>query len=212
MNRETRDKFASGTDQGDLTTGNAVWETAPAVFEKLSEDFGPFQVDICADTSRHLCATWFGPDSNVGEFDALKANWRRYGLIGYCNPPYGAFVQKILPLAKAQAAEGFASTFLLPMRVTAAFKAHVLRGASDLLFCDKRLVFWENGAPRLNPKTGKPDSAMFDSIIVRYAAGVWDRPRLGEWRVPEHATVARITPRSLLDGCGLREDPVDRIA
>lgn len=191
MKRETRDKFASGTDQSDLTTGNACWETAPAIFEKLNEDFGPFDVDLTADAQRHLCPNWFGPGSNVHEHDALLAHWGFWGRCGYSNPPYGPFIQRILPKAKIEAEQGFSSTFLLPLRVTKAFKAHILQGASDLLFCDKRLVFWENGAPRLNPKTGKPDSALFDSIIVRYRPGVWLRPAIDVWRVPEHATIAR---------------------
>lgn len=191
MNRATTNKFVSGTDQADLTTCNACWETAPAIFAKLNEDFGPFGIDLTADAGRHLCPQWFGPGSPVGEYDALTADWKSYGFLGYSNPPYGPFVQRILPLAKEQASKGFASTFLLPLRVTKAFKAHILRGASDLLFCDRRLVFWENAAPRLNPRTGKPDCALFDSIIVRYRAGVWDRPSIGEWRVPDHAMAER---------------------
>lgn len=71
MNRATRDKFASGTDQADLTTGNACWETAPLVFQKLAEDFGPFDIDLTADAQRALCRVWFGPDSSVGQYDAL---------------------------------------------------------------------------------------------------------------------------------------------
>lgn len=190
MKRATRDKFVSGT-QADLTSGNSCWETAPAIFAKLNEDFGPFDIDLTADGQRHLCPVWFGPDSPVGEFDALTADWFFRAYNGFSNPPYGIFIQRILPIAKIWAARGCASTFLLPLRVTKAFKAHILHGASDLLFCDKRLVFWENGAPRLNPKTGKPDSALFDSIIVCYRPGVWDRPRIGEWHVPNHAIVER---------------------
>lgn len=191
MNRATRDKFASGTDQSDLTTGNACWETAPAIFAKLNEDFGPFDLDLTADKDRHLCPIWFGPYSPKHEYDALSAPWLVYGRNGYSNPPYGPFIQRLLPRCKAFAVEGFSSTLLLPLRVTKAFKAHVLRGAAELLFCDKRLVFWENGAPRLNPKTGKPDCALFDSVIVRYKPGVYFTPTLGVWEVPPHATIAR---------------------
>ena len=34
-----------GTDQGDLTTGNACWETAPKIYEAIANDFGPFDID-----------------------------------------------------------------------------------------------------------------------------------------------------------------------
>ena len=197
LNRSTRDKFAKGTDQSDLTTGNACWETAPPVFRKLNKDFGPFDIDITADRQRHLCPIWFGPDSPVKEYDALTTTWLQYGRNGFSNPPYGAFVQKILRAAKLEAAQGFTSTFLLPMRVTKAFHAHVLQGAADLMFCDARLTFYENGEPRWNAKKLAqglyvPDPAMFDSIVVRYLPGVskFNMPRLGVWNVPEHTAAA----------------------
>lgn len=194
MDNATKNKLTSGTDQSDLTTGNACWETPPLVFAKLNEDFGPFDLDLTADKQRHLCAEWFGPDSNIAEFDAIGADWcscdRRSG---YSNPPYGPFIQRLLARAKYWRVQGFASTLLLPMRVTKAFKAHVLNGASDLLFCDTRLCFFENGVPRLNEKQwtdygrAVADPAVFDSIIVRY---VPDRPSLnvGIWQVPKHVT------------------------
>lgn len=203
MNNDTKNKLTSGTNQSDLTSGNACWETPPLVFEKLNADFGPFDVDLTADVQRHLCDVWFGPDSNVGEFDALTADWWSHGLNGYSNPPYGPFIQQLLPKAKYWALEGFITTLLLPMRVTKAFKAHILKhagqlGASDLLFCDSRLTFFENGIPRLNEKQwvqhGKAvaDPAVFDSIIVRYCphATVLN---VDIWHVPKHVTAADLS-------------------
>lgn len=204
MNRATRDKLVSGTDQADLTTGNACWETPPLVFNKLNEDFGPFDVDLTADSQRHLCQVWFGPQSNVGEFDALTVDWLSHGRNGYSNPPYGPFIQALLPYAKAMATHGFASTLLLPLRITKAFKEHILpcagvTGASDLLLCDRRLTFFEDGVPRLNEakygKRGKKgqllktptDPAVFDSIIVCYRPGA-TRLNVATWHVPKHVT------------------------
>jgi hypothetical protein len=191
MDRATRDKFATRTDQADLTTGNACWQTAPLVFLRLNEDFGRFDIDICGDALRALCSMWFGPQSPVGEYDALTAAWSSYGTNGFDNPPYGPFVQKILAKAKAEADQGFTSLHLLPLRVTGAFRAHVLNGAARLIFPDTRLTFFENGLPRCGyDKRGKvrADPAMFDSILVQYLPGAWDRPRLGEWHVPPHVT------------------------
>lgn len=195
MNRATRDKLVSGTDQRDLTTGNACWETAPLVYQKLNEDFGPFDVDLTADAQRALCPRWFGPGSPWCE-DALQAAWM-IGTNGYSNPPYGPFIQQILPKAQREAHQGFRSTLLLPLRVTKAFKAYVLQGASELWFCDKRLVFFEHGIPRLNEKAWREkgelraDPAVFDSIIVRYLPGrVTTTPTIGIWKVPPHVTAA----------------------
>lgn len=193
MNNATKNKLTSGTKQADLMTGNACWETPPLVFEKLSQDFGPFDVDLTADAQRHLCPVWFGPQSPVGECDALRAPWRTFGERGYSNPPYGPFIQRLLPRARDFAALDFTSTLLLPMRVTKAFKAHVLTGASELLFCDTRLTFFEDGIPRLNEKQwikhgrAVADPAVFDSILVRYIPGQ-TQVRIGIWHVPKHVT------------------------
>lgn len=198
MNRETRDKFASGTKRAALTSGNACWETPPAVFEKLNRDFGPFDVDLTADAKRALCGVWLGP-SSTWAIDALAGAWQRFGSRGYSNPPYGPFVQQMLLTAYLEALCGdFATTLLLPMRVTEAFRKWVLRGAAELLFCDKRITFWENGAPRINPRTGKPDSALFDSIVVRYVPGHEGPPEVGEWAVPVHVPSARVVSVPLL--------------
>lgn len=191
MNNDTKQKLMSGTDQSDLTTGNACWETPPAIFAQLDADYGGFDIDICADPTRALCFKHFGPGSYLGA-DALTADWSAHGMHGYCNPPYGAFIGKILPVAKRQAAKGFRSVFLIPMRVTKAFKGHIMDGAKDLLFCDSRIVFFENGVPRLNAKKfaeGKlvADAAVFDSIVVVYE-GVHAKPNVGLWRVPDHVT------------------------
>lgn len=209
MDNATKNKLTSGTDQSDLTSGNACWETPPLVFAKLNEDFGPFRVDLTADAQRHLCDEWFGPQSNVAEFDALEADWCACGRrSGYSNPPYGPFIQKILERAKYWHRQGFSSTLLLPMRVTKAFKAHVLDGSTELLFCDSRLTFFENGVPRLNEKQWREhgravaDPAVFDSIIVRYQAGVSRSAfRVDLWKVPKHVTpndLARAVERKKL--------------
>ena len=186
MNRATRDRLVHPT-QRLLTAGNACLETPPAVFAALDFQFGPFDLDLCADQNSTLCPVWFGPQSPVEEFDALKANWRAYGQNGFANPPYGPFVGLILAWAKVEAKLGFASTLLLPVRATKAFHAHVLHGASELLFCDRRIAFWEHGKPKLDPKTKKPTGALFDSMIVRFAPGMrFSPPRVGSWKVPPH--------------------------
>lgn len=209
MNRATRDKVVSRTDESDVTTGNACWETAPLVFEKLNDDFGPFDIDLTGDAQRALCPVWLGPNSPFGPdgYDVLTANGLglEYGVDwssfmaenGYSNPPYGRFIRTMLELSRNHALFcGFTTTLLLPLRVTGPFKEFVLTGASDLLFCDRRLVFFESGAPRINKtiwdKKHKAvaDTAIFDSIIVRYVPGVkaTAAPRVGIWEVPNHVT------------------------
>lgn len=188
MDRPTRDKFTATTND-DPTKGNACLETPPAVFLKLQHDFGPFDIDLTADTTRHLLPVWFGPGSPFHP-DALTAPWLAHGKHGYSNPPYGRFVRYILLKAKQEAVKGFASTFLLPLRASRAFHQHVLYGAAELWFCNKRITFWENGAPKLTltkKGTHEVTGALFDSIIVRYASGLrFSPPRAGSWEVPPH--------------------------
>lgn len=224
MNNATKNKLTSGTDQGELTSGNACWETPPLIFQKLSEDFGPFDVDLTADAERHLCQIWFGPDSPVDEFDALTADWMSHGRTGYSNPPYGRFIQKILKRARFWRGQGFASTLLLPLRVTAAFKEHVLDGGAELFFCDKRITFFEDGVPRLNeekmrtprkdggPRKPSGDGAVFDSIVVRFDPRIRNT-NVGLWKVPKHVTaddLARaVARRSTAQAPSLSLDAVD---
>ena len=185
MNRATRDKFASATDQSDLTAGNSCWETAPAIFAKLQEEYG-FDVDLTADAQRALLPVWFGPGSPHAE-DALLAPWTQYGTFGYSNPPYGAFIPKILRKAEAEASDGFSSLFVLPLRLTRGFRASVFHShsVSEWLHPDKRLTFFENGEPRRDAK-GTPTTAMFDSTILILRPGYFEYPRIAEWRVPDH--------------------------
>lgn len=188
MDRRTRDKFTILTN-ADPTQGNATLETPPPIFAKLNQDFGPFDIDLTASAHNKLRLLWFGPGSPY-HTDALTAPWHLHGHTGYSNPPYGPFVPLILAKAKEEAKLGFASTFLLPVRMTRAFHTHILQGASELLFCTKRITFWEKGAPKLTlTKKGTMEvtGALFDSMIVRYAPGIrFSPPRVGSWVVPKH--------------------------
>lgn len=184
MNRATADRFNSKTSE-DITKGNACLQTPPAIFQKLNHDFGKFDLDLTANEHSHLLPKWFGPGSPLGR-DALKVIWMEHGTNGYSNPPYGPFVPLILTLAKKRAKFGFSSTFLLPMRANKSFRINILQGAADLLFCDERICFYENDAPKVNLITGKPDVAMFDSIVVNYRPGYTGKVNVGVWDVPKH--------------------------
>ena len=168
----------------DTETTQSDWQTPPEIHEKLSDDFGPFHLDLTANEENALIRPWFGPGSSIGT-DALEAEWTKYGLSGYCNPPYGKFIPHILRKAVKEREKGFTSCFLLPMRVTRWFKNLVLPGASAAFFCDKRITFYEDGAPRLDIK-GKPMPAMFDSLVVLFEPGHRGQGRFGLWRVPDH--------------------------
>ncbi len=189
MNRATRDKFTSGTNQVDVTGGNACWQTPPAVFEKLHDEFA-FDIDLFADAGRALAPVWFGPGSEFAE-DALATVWGEWGTTGFANPPYGAFIGDVLVKAEFAAMNGFTSVHLIPLRMTKALRWAVFtsKRVSDWLFPDRRITFFENGAPRLyRNKQGLlvPASALFDSTILVFRPGVHLHPKVREWRVPDH--------------------------
>ena len=175
---------------GEPTSPSACWETPPAVFAKLHEEF-VFEIDLCADPKRALCEMYFGPGSPL-HTDALEAPWEHFGkTVFWINPPYGKMVPTLLCKARVNAAYyGCTTVFLLPMRATRAFHEYILEGATELRFCDKRLTFWENGAPRVNPRTGRPDPAPFDSILVVYrpSHGRIMTPTVSTWHVPAHTS------------------------
>lgn len=204
MNTDTKRKLTSRTQRP--FDGNGCWETPPLLYKAIAHDFGPFDIDLTADASRHLRPIWFGPDSPVDVPDCFGAGWWAYGRTGFSNPPYGRFVPRLLPYARTMARDhGFTSTILLPMRATLAFHAHVLDGANELWYCDHRICFFEHGVPRLNveqwekKRRAVADAAVFDSIVVRYT-GAATPLRVGSWHVPPHVTasdLARAVARRL---------------
>lgn len=184
MDQATRELITSGTNQDDLTGGNACWQTPPAIYDALDREF-QFDVDLFADGRRALHPVWFGPGSDYEE-DAITAEWSAYGQNGFSNPPYGRFIRQVLAKAAEQAQCGFTSVHLIPHRMTVPVRQALFRSESvrEWLIPDSRIVFFENGQPRLDAK-GVPMPALFDSTILVFAPGVW-MPRVREWEVPEH--------------------------
>lgn len=167
MNRRERDSFTATTDQSDLAYGeSACLETPPDLFTALHKEF-TFDVDLTANAGNRLLPIYFGPGGTYE--DALTARWYQAGVRtrGFSNPPYGAFVKRILTKAVEEWARGFDSVFLLPMRASGWYRDLVLPYADEVRHID-RMKFWYQGQPKPNPKTGKVDTALFDSIIVVY--------------------------------------------
>ena len=177
LTRAERDRFVAATPD-DIEYGEgACLETPRKVFELLNQRF-KFCIDLTANETNHLLPYWFGPGGV--EADALTAEWMPHqdlGLnpAGFSNPPYGPFIPKILAKAIQERDKGFTSVFLLPMRAGGWFQNLVIPQYSELWYCASRLTFPYLGAPRLNKRTGKPDGALFDSIIVVYSPYEWSK-------------------------------------
>lgn len=180
LTRSERDAFVATTDQNDLAYGeSACLETPPGLFTVLDREF-KFDVDLTANEQNHKCDTWFGPgsayhDAGFNSFqDALTCNWNSYPhriAVGFSNPPYGAFVPKILSKAVQEYKQGFTSVFLLPVRISGWYRDLVLPFADEVRHIP-RVKFWYKGVPKLvlNKRTGQMEhmQAIFDSMIVVY--------------------------------------------
>jgi phage N-6-adenine-methyltransferase len=133
------------------------YETPPELVASLSLEFGPFDVDVAATEANKKAPRCFTP-----EIDGLAQEWT--ALTCWMNPPYGratgAWVKKAA-MAKAR------TVCLLPARTdTAWFHDHVLPNATVVRFLRGRPKFLLNGQPVLSPKTGKPASGKFPSMVV----------------------------------------------
>ena len=62
-----------------------MWATPQDFFDMVSEEFGGFDLDVCAVEGNAKCEKYFSPDD-----DGLKQEWH-----GKCwmNPPYGRVIK-----------------------------------------------------------------------------------------------------------------------
>jgi hypothetical protein len=202
MNRETTQKLTSRSST-DPDAANTKWQTPPEVFAKLSADFGPFDMDMTADASNHLLPYWIGPGSPVCEDILVALDFPLPHSIqdakGYSNPTYDYhFLNLFVPACSYACRKGgFASTLLLPNRTNSDWWRYLIEhqrteeAAAKILWCDKRICFYEGGEPRWNVEARKKekwraDSAVFDSIIVHFSPGYLEDTQFGMWEVPPH--------------------------
>jgi hypothetical protein len=194
MNRATTKRLTSKTDIG---SGNETWETPPAVYRKLEHDFGPFGVDLCANEVNHLNLLWFGPGSPLCE-SVFTAEWMTYARTGFANPVYGtAFLRPLYRRCCEFADLGFTTTVFVPFRWNKLTRDVVFNGLAQMWICDKRITFWQDGAPRFDKK-GDPMPAMFDQCILQFGGVKTPTERailksegavIRRWSVPDHIYV-----------------------
>ncbi len=115
--------FSSETD---------LWGTPHAFFEDTSKEFGPFDLDVCADAINAKCPRFF-----TQEQDGLKQEWR--GKV-WMNPPYGRTIGKWVRKAYESSLDGATVVCLLPSRTdTAWWHDYVMKG--QVRFIRGRLRF-----------------------------------------------------------------------
>jgi phage N-6-adenine-methyltransferase len=139
------------------------YETPPELFLSLSQEFGPFDLDVAANAVNHKVPRWFGPG---GEHeDALNgAVWA-----GKCwmNPPYGSATRAFM--RRASEAKALV-VCLVPARTDTRWWHETIPKAKEVRFLKGRPKFWLDGKPKLawdkRSKTWRPASGKFPSAVV----------------------------------------------
>lgn len=127
------------------------WSTPQDLFDKLSEEFGGFDLDVCATPENAKCRYFW-----TREDDALQQTWGNRGgfTTFWMNPPYSE-LKDWLKKAFESAQIGSTVVALIPSRTdTRAWHEYVMK-ASEIRFIQGRLKF-----------SGHKDSAPFPSAIV----------------------------------------------
>lgn len=129
------------------------YQTPPELFLSLSQEFGPFDVDVCANEINAQVPRYFSKEQ-----DGLAQEWT-----GRCwmNPPYG----RATPAWIKKASESKALVVcLIPARTdTRWFHDYVLPRAKTVRFLKGRPKFWLDGKP-----TGQ--GGKFPSMVVVFDA------------------------------------------
>lgn len=128
--------FSSRTDQ---------WATPRALLEALAAEFGPFDLDVCADASNAAAAAYF-----TAEQDGLRQAWQARCV--WMNPPYGRAIGQWVTQAWRSVLHGEAHRVvcLLPARTDTRWWQQVVQPQAALVrFLPGRVRFGEAraGAP-----------------------------------------------------------------
>jgi phage N-6-adenine-methyltransferase len=133
-----------------LFSAGGEWATPWNIFNRLSEKYGPFDLDVCATADNAKCRDFISPEQ-----DALRQPWH-----GVCwmNPPYGRNLGQWILKAWRETCVGHARRVvcLLPARTdTRWWHNYVQKYASRIEFVRGRLKF-----------EGARHNAPFPSAIV----------------------------------------------
>lgn len=124
--------FSSATDE---------WATPAETFQRLADEFGPFDLDVCATHENAKCPEYF-----TRAEDGLAQDWgaRRC----WMNPPYGRAIGAWMAKAWEASQRGALVVCLVPARTdTAWWHDWAMRG--EIRFLRGRLKFGgaKHGAP-----------------------------------------------------------------
>ena len=146
------------------------WSTPQAMFDRINQEFGPFDVDVCANSGNAKCPRFY-----TLEDDGLSKRWSPMRV--WCNPPYSdlkAWMKK----AYEESLQGAYVVALIPARTdTKAFHEFIAKG--KIIFIKGRLKFG-------NAKSSAP----FPSMLVIFDGHTTDRT-WGTLEIPKTQTLLK---------------------
>lgn len=152
------------------------WATPLRVFNAISRQYGPFDLDACATDQTAKCMQWF-----TREDDGLHQPW--YGRV-WVNPPYSdprPWIQKAVDSIRYGQAQRV--VMLLPASTDTAWFHDLVLPHADVVFIRGRIKFlgWR-GTPIGSPKAGNiiavfPKASAAFSFVPAVDPHVEDRER-----------------------------------
>ena len=129
-----------------FSSATPEWATPQDFFDRLNEEFGPFDLDPCCTMENRKCPRYY-----TREVDGLKQPW--HGRV-FVNPPYGRTIGAWMKKAFKESNAGATVVYLIPARTdTAWWHEYAARGV--VRFIRGRLKFG-----------GHKNSAPFPSAVV----------------------------------------------
>ena len=123
-----------------FSSATPEWSTPQDFFDSLNEEFGPFDVDVCASEWNAKCPRYFTQETN-----GLSQDWT--GKV-WMNPPYGRTIGQWMKKAYESSLSGARVVCLVPARTDTAWW-HDFATKGTIRFIRGRLKFGghENSAP-----------------------------------------------------------------
>ncbi|MBX9604645.1 MAG: phage N-6-adenine-methyltransferase [Gammaproteobacteria bacterium] len=149
------------------------WRTPAWLFAFLSDRYGPFDVDLCADHDNALCRYYYTRDCS------WLSDWadpRNSGPRGFCNPPYsdpGPHVEKLVYWAH----QGFSSVAVLPTHTNQRWAGHAAVATERIEFVGRVNFGQDDGSGVKNGNRGGTQILYFRARDLGFTRTVWLKTR-----------------------------------
>lgn len=119
-----------------------LWATPQDLFDSISKEHGPFDLDVCATADNAKCSCFFTKDQ-----DGLSKTWAPSTC--WMNPPYGREIGKWIKKAYEESMKGAKVVCLVPARTDTAWWHDYVLKSNGVLFLRGRVKFGNsrNSAP-----------------------------------------------------------------